>query len=54
MSKSYKSMNLDELKEEISRVNALLRNKPSPHTYLQNRKYLDNLEKQYRIKLKGR
>ena len=54
MSKSYKSMNLDELKEEISRVNALLRSKPNPHTYLQNRKYLDNLEKQYRIKLKGR
>ena len=53
MSKSYKEMNLQELMEEISRVNAILRNKPSPHTYLQNKKYLENLEKQYRIKMKG-
>lgn len=53
MSKSYKEMNLYEFKEEISRVNALLRNKPNPLTFHQNKKYLENLEKQYRIKSKG-
>ena len=53
MSKSYREMNLQELREEIRRVNALLRNKPSPNAYHQNRKYLDNLERQYRIKMKG-
>lgn len=53
MSKSYKDMTLYELKEEISRVNAILRNKPNPLTFRQNKKYLENLEKQYRIKSKG-
>ena len=41
-------MTYEELKAEIRRVNEILRNKPNPHTYRQNKKYLEKLEKEYR------
>ena len=34
-----------ELKAEIKRVNIILRNKPDYHTYKQNKKYLERLER---------
>lgn len=37
-----------EIKAEIRRVNAILRNKPSPHAYKQNKKYLERLERELR------
>ena len=46
-------MTVIELKDEIKRVNLILKNNPTPHAYMQNRKYLDNLEKQYMFKTKG-
>ena len=41
-------MNEIELKAEIKRVNALLRENHNPHTYHQNKKYLARLEKELR------
>lgn len=41
-------MNKEELKAEIRRVNAILRNKPNPHEYRQNKKYLERLERKLR------
>ena len=41
-------MNKEELKAEIRRVNAILREKPSPHTYKQNKRYLERLERELR------
>ena len=41
-------MNKDELKAEIKRVNALLRENHNPHTYHQNKKYLERLERKLR------
>lgn len=41
-------MNKEQLKAEIKRVNALLRNKCTPHTYRQNKKYLERLERKLR------
>ena len=38
----------EQLKAEIRRVNEILRNKPNPHTYLQNKKYLERLERKLR------
>lgn len=37
-----------ELKAEIKRVNEILRNKPDYHTYKQNKKYLERLERKLR------
>ena len=37
-----------ELKAEIRRVNALLRENHNPHTYHQNKKYLERLERKLR------
>ena len=36
------------LKAEIKRVNEILRNKPDYHTYKQNKKYLERLERKLR------
>ena len=41
-------MNENELKAEIRRVNEILRNKPNPYTYRQNKKYLERLERKLR------
>ena len=38
-----------ELKAEIKRVNALLRENHEPHTYRQNKKYLERLERKLRL-----
>lgn len=38
-----------ELKTEIKRVNALLRENHNPHTYRQNKKYLERLERKLRL-----
>jgi len=38
----------EQLKAEIKRVNEILRNKPNPHTYRQNKKYLERLERKLR------
>lgn len=44
----YKQMNDYELSCELLRVRTLLRTNPNPHTYHQNKKYLEKLEKEYR------
>ena len=36
------------LKAEIKRVNALLRENHNPHTYRQNKRYLERLERKLR------
>lgn len=41
-------MTYEELKAEIRRVNEILRTNSNPHTYHQNKKYLEKLEKEYR------
>ena len=41
-------MNSEELKQEIKRVNAILRNPINPHEYRQNKKYLKRLERKLR------
>lgn len=41
-------MNKDELKAEIRRVNTLLRENHNPHTYHQNKRYLERLERKLR------
>lgn len=41
-------MTESEIKAEIRRVNEILRNKPNPHTYRQNKKYLERLERKLR------
>lgn len=41
-------MTESELKAEIKRVNEILRNKPNPHEYRQNKKYLERLERKLR------
>ena len=41
-------MTESELKAEIKRVNEILRNKPDYHTYKQNKKYLERLERKLR------
>lgn len=41
-------MTESEIKTEIRRVNEILRNKPNPHTYRQNKKYLERLERKLR------
>ena len=38
----------NELKAEIRRVNALLRETHNPHEYRQNKKYLERLERKLR------
>lgn len=43
------TINEIELKAEISRVNALLRENHNPHTYRQNKKYLERLERKLRL-----
>lgn len=39
---------IEWLKAEIKRVNEILRNKPDYHTYKQNKKYLERLERKLR------
>lgn len=39
---------IEWLKTEIKRVNEILRNKPDYHTYKQNKKYLERLERKLR------
>ena len=41
-------MNENELKAEIKRVNAILRETHNPHEYRQNKKYLERLERKLR------
>ena len=41
-------MNSDELRQEIKRVNAILRNTKNPNEYRQNKKYLERLERKLR------
>ena len=41
-------MNKDELKGEIRRVNALLRETHNPYTYRQNKRHLERLERKLR------
>lgn len=48
MNKSYKDMTKSELSFEIIKVNGILRNKPSPHTYKQMKAYLERLERRYK------
>ena len=43
-----KNLDISWLKAEIRRVNEILRNKPNPHTYRQNKKYLERLERKLR------
>ena len=43
-----------ELKAEIRRVNEIKRNKPNPHTYRQNKKYLERLERKLRTIKNGK
>ena len=51
MSKSYKEMSSIELVEEIIRVRDLLVKNKKPHTYHQNRKYLEKLEIEYQRRI---
>lgn len=51
MSKSYKEMTSIELVEEIIRVRDLLVKNKKPHTYHQNRKYLEKLEIEYQRRM---
>lgn len=39
---------VNQLKAEIKRVNAILRETHSPHEYRQNKKYLERLERKLR------
>lgn len=39
---------MEELKAEIKRVNAILRNTHNPREYRQNKKYLERLERKLR------
>ena len=41
-------LDISWLKAEIKRVNEILRNKPDYHTYKQNKKYLERLERKLR------
>ena len=41
-------MNREQLKAEIKRVNAILRETHNPHEYRQNKKYLERLERKLR------
>lgn len=41
-------MTEEELKAEIKRVNALIRGNHNRHTYRQNKKYLERLERELR------
>ena len=43
-----KNLDIAWLKAEIKRVNEILRNKPDYHTYKQNKKYLERLERKLR------
>lgn len=45
--KIISEMTLDELREEIKRVNAILRKTINPHEYKQNKKYLERLNRRY-------
>ena len=45
---TYKEMNKEQLAQEILRVRNLLYGKYNSHTYQQNKKYLDKLERRYR------
>lgn len=38
-----------EIKAEIRRVNALLRENHNPHTYRQNKRHLERLERKLRL-----
>lgn len=40
------------IKEEIRRVNAILRNTKNPHEYRQNKKYLERLERKLRNEIR--
>ena len=42
-------MNRNELRTEIKRVNALLRENHNPHTYRQNKKHLERLERKLNV-----
>ena len=42
-------MNEFQIRDEIRRVNALLRENHNPHTYRQNKKHLERLERELRI-----
>ena len=46
--KSYKEMTILELIDEIARVKELLVLNHKRHTFHQNRKYLEKLERQYK------
>ena len=41
--------NVEILKDEIRRVNELLRENHEPHTYRQNKRYLERLERKLRL-----
>lgn len=45
---NQRQQEIDNLTKEIKRVNAILRNKPNPHEYRQNKKYLERLERKLR------
>ena len=45
---TYKMMTTPQLINEIARVKELLVLNKKPHTYHQNRKYLEKLEKEYK------
>lgn len=47
MTKSYKEMNINELRDEIERVRHLLQVNKNTFTIKQNRKYLNKLRKEY-------
>lgn len=44
----YKEMTTPQLIDEIARVKELLVLNKKPHTYHQNRKYLQKLEREYK------
>ena len=46
--KKYQTMTTPQLINEIARVKELLVLNKKPHTYHQNRKYLEKLEKEYK------
>ena len=47
--KDIKDMTYEELKAEIRRVNAILRETHNPHEYRQNKKYLERLERRLKL-----
>ena len=45
---TYKEMTTPQLIDEIARVKELIVINKKPHTYHQNKKYLEKLEKEYK------